>query len=211
MLLLWVKFVYNMNIRSNSNKAFLQQPFSLFIHLVLLGIVILFCGLIAAYLFAGNQSVWVDFKLPNVFWLSSVFALGTSWTLKNMLKSYSLESNKDVIRFLFIALSLSLLFLCCQWLGWRTMHNEGLDLSGSPSEAYVYVISGLHALHVVVGVILIFFAIIRSRKYLVDPATSLVFFSDSGKELKLRLLANYWHTIDFLWLFLFFAFLYRHA
>jgi cytochrome c oxidase subunit 3 len=41
-----------------------------------------------------------------------------------------------------------------------------------------------------------------AKKYMIDPVTVLVYFSDPEKRLKLRLLTIYWHFLDLLWIYL---------
>jgi cytochrome c oxidase subunit 3 len=200
-----------MDSTRTSFRGLLTNPFGLFIHLILLGIIILFAGMLVAYLFASNQESWEAFSLPRVFWVSTASVLLISWTLRKALTAYDLESSPRFRTALLASALLALLFVTCQWIGWRSMHQTGMPLSGSPSAGYIYVISGLHALHVFVGIILLIVAMARAYKYLADPATTLVYFDDNGRRLKLRLLLHYWNTIDYLWLVLFAAFLFKHA
>ncbi len=200
-----------MSASAPSEKRLLQHPVALFVHLVLLGIVLLFGGLVVAYLSGMQTPGWEDFSLPRSFLLSSCMVVLISWYLRKTITAFEQESGKSLMQRLLAASFFSFIFIVSQWTGWKDLQAQGITLEDTPAAGYVYVISGLHALHVGVGIILLVVAISRARKYVTDPATALFFFTDNNRKMRLRLLANYWHTIDYLWLFLFLAFLYRHA
>ncbi|KRP08956.1 MAG: hypothetical protein ABR94_01370 [Sphingobacteriales bacterium BACL12 MAG-120802-bin5] len=196
---------------TSPEKRLLQHPVALFVHLVLLGIVLLFGGLVVAYLSGMQTPGWEDFRLPRSFWLSSLMVVLISWYLRKTIAAFEMESGKLLVQRLLAASFFSLVFIISQWTGWKDLQAQGITLADTPAAGYVYVISGLHALHVGVGIVLLVVAIRRAWKYVADPATALFFFTDNNRKMRLRLLAHYWHTIDYLWLFLFLAFLYRHA
>ncbi len=77
-------------------------------------------------------------------------------------------------------------------LGFNQLWNLGLTLTSSVSYSFLYVIVGLHALHVIGGVIaLIVMAIkafsTRTRVYSSVPV---------------ELISTYWHFVDILWIYL---------
>jgi cytochrome c oxidase subunit 3 len=70
----------------------------------------------------------------------------------------------------------------------------GVDLKGNPAGSFVYVISGIHAAHVLGGIGAIAVAILHafSLKYKVTPV----------RKLRFDLTIQYWHFVDFLWVYL---------
>lgn len=188
----------------------MSDPIWLIIHLVLLGIAVLFGGLVIAYL-SSDSSGWQSFPLPKIFWLSSVVSLGISYSLQQVCRMFQKERAQKMIRFLMSATLLAIVFMYCQYSGWHLLQDSGITMTNTPSASYLYVITGLHALHVVVGIGLLFVALYRAYRSSANPALFLVYNSDPIQERRLGLLRNYWYTIDFLWLFLFLAFLFRHA
>ncbi|MBC7861334.1 MAG: cytochrome c oxidase subunit 3 [Bacteroidia bacterium] len=124
---------------------------------------------------------------------------------------YDLDKPKKLKRSMLLALFFSVLFVFFQFLGWSALLSKGLDLQSSPSVSYLYILTGLHVLHVAVGIVFLLVSVFRSHKNTTDNVKALIFFSDPIKRSRLKLLNNYWHTIDFLWVYLFLAFLFHHA
>jgi cytochrome c oxidase subunit 3 len=83
------------------------------------------------------------------------------------------------------------------------MHHAGIILSGNGegvSGSFIYVISFVHLLHMLGGVIalLVVFAVVNFRK-----RTKV--YSSTGLEI----LSTYWHFVDVLWIYLFLFFLFN--
>lgn len=175
-----------------------------------MSIVILFLGLTYAYL-ARLGSEWMVFSFPKVFWLSTLFILLVSLFLRKLLTAYDTDNTTLLRRKLLLALISSVLFSVCQYLGWHQLHTQNLHLTTSVSVSYLYILTGLHAAHVGVGVIILIVAYFRVRKHTRNQVNALLYFSDSVRRDRLMLLTHYWHTIDALWVFLFMCFLYNHT
>lgn len=191
-------------------KSRTREMFTVAINLLLFGIVILFFGLTYGYLFRMGQN-WLEFDLPKIFWLSTFSILAISFLLNMILKAYDEDNRKNLRRILGGALVFALMFVYFQVRGWVQLYASGIELGTSPSTSYLYVLTGLHALHVLVGIIFLVVSNIRVYIFTGDDVKSLIFFSDPVRRTRLKLMRNYWHTIDFIWLFLFLVFLYMHA
>jgi cytochrome c oxidase subunit III len=70
----------------------------------------------------------------------------------------------------------------------------------------LYLISGLHALHFVVGIVLIGIAFVKAIIRYYDPVKELLFSTDSTKKLNVELVALYWHFVDALWVAIYLMF-----
>lgn len=101
--------------------------------------------------------------------------------------------------FLLATLALGLMFIMFQIQGWQAMHIIGINLDGNPSGSFVYLISGLHAAHVIGGIAILIVALLQafSLKYSVTPK----------RLLRFQMTAQYWHFVDILWIYLFIFFL----
>ncbi len=193
------------------NEPLLKNTTALFVHMLLAGIIILFLGLSYGYIVSKNTESWVQFKLPKMFWLSTLCILSVSYFLQRCVKYYDDDKAPRLKLFITLSLIFAVIFIICQLLGWNYLYGNEITLQNTPSASYLYVITGIHALHVVVGIILLLVAMIRINAATSDEIKSLIYFSDPIKRIRLRLLITYWHTIDFLWLFLFCIFLFKHA
>jgi len=86
---------------------------------------------------------------------------------------------------------LGALFLAGQVEAWRRMHLYGMALRGNPSGAFVLLMSGLHALHLLVGMTVMGYACMGR-----GPRESL-----ERRRLALDTACWYWHVIGAVWLY----------
>lgn len=187
-----------------------MNPFIIVVNFVMAGIVVLFFALSYGYIFTMGSG-WIEFKLPKVFWLSTVCILAVSFFLRRSQRYYDLDRPAPLRRSILIAMIMASLFIVCQVIGWTELYSSGKNLQISPSVSYLYVLTGLHAAHVLVGIIFLIVAVYRFWINTLDPVKSLLFFTDPARKARLKMLCTYWHTIDFLWVFIFLAFLFKHA
>jgi cytochrome c oxidase subunit 3 len=91
-----------------------------------------------------------------------------------------------------VTMVLGMLFIGLQIIGFSQLWSQGLTLTANVSYSFLYVIIGLHALHVVGGVIaLVLMALkaisTKSRVY---------------SHVPVDLISTYWHFVDLLWIYL---------
>lgn len=187
-----------------------KNPTVLLVNLVLLSIVILFLGITYGYL-AKLGSAWLDFRLPKVFWLSTLSILSVSILLQRLLAAYDADHIREMKIRLGLAFGTAMVFTICQISGWQQLISQGLMMDTHPSVAYLYVLTGLHIAHVAVGLLFFIVAAYRLQKNTAVNVSALLYFSDPMRRDKLKLMVHYWHTIDLVWVMLFLSFLYNHT
>ncbi len=161
-------------------------------------IVMMFTAFTSAYVVRQAGGNWLEFKLPNIFTYSTIIMIISSVTLHFSYNFYR-KGNALVYRTLMVTtFILAILFLISQYTGWVALKDMGVTLDGNPSGSFVYVISALHAAHVLGGIGAITVALVH--------AYWLKFFISEKRTLKLKMLLTYWHFVDFLWLYLFIFF-----
>lgn len=202
--------------KTKSSEKFVHQekaqrfhPYKTFLFLGLLGSSVIF--LVVSFLFITSVSKLPelnDFRLPKAFTLSTLLMLISSYTVSLSLKAFNNDSFNGVIKSLVITLSLSLIFCVCQFFGWKEMYDHGFFISTNVELAYLYIISGLHLLHVLGGLGLLTYATYKCYNKSLDMVDSLLFFSNKMEYIKLELLCIFWHFIDVVWLCLFLMFLF---
>jgi cytochrome c oxidase subunit III len=87
---------------------------------------------------------------------------------------------------------LGLAFLAGQWLVWSELAASGFYLATSPSSSFFYLLTGMHASHLLGGVLALFAALaaaalrktVETRSVIVDVS------------------AWYWHFMTFLWVYI---------
>ena len=188
----------------------LRNPTVLMVDMLLASIVIFFLGITYGYV-ARLGVEWTVFRLPKVFWLSTACILLVSMFLRHMLEAYDCDRVNVLKRKLTLAFLAAISFSACQVIGWMQLRQQGLILDTATSVSYVYILTGLHILHVLLGLIFILVSALRIHRHTSTGVRALLYFSDPVRRDRLKLLTHYWHTIDFLWVFLFLAFLFNHT
>jgi cytochrome c oxidase subunit 3 len=96
-----------------------------------------------------------------------------------------------------VTLILGVGFIVLQWLGFQDLWAQQITFRGSGAGQFLYVIFGLHALHVLGGVLALL--VILGKAF----ATRVKFYSAVPVEVA----ATYWHFVDLLWIYLLVFFL----
>ncbi len=162
-------------------------------------IVMMFAGMTSAYIVKKNQGNWLAFELPVVFWYSTAVILASSLTI--YLANVALKAGKLVPYKLLITITsiLGILFVKMQWTGFQDLEMRGIALIGTQSNSsssFLFIITGMHMLHVLGGVVALIALFFRSF-WLKKDQLSLV---------PVQIVATYWHFVDILWIYLFIFF-----
>lgn len=163
-------------------------------------IVMTFAGLTSGYyvsysaLMAEDQ--WLQFALPNEFYFATGAILLSSFTMAWAKSAVRKDDIKGLQTALLITLALGLAFAVLQFLGWADIKGRGLYFTGEGSNtavSWVYVITALHWLHVISGIIVLIVTFFQS---------SMGAYSKEDHH-GLDISAIYWHFLDGLWIYLF--------
>jgi cytochrome c oxidase subunit 3 len=159
-------------------------------------IVMMFAGMTSAYIVKKNQGNWLAIELPVVFWYSTAVILVSSVTMylaNTALKAGKISFYKSLIT---ITAILGVMFVIMQWEGFKDLETRGIALIGPQSNSassFLFVITGLHMLHVLGGVIALIVTFFKSFG-VQEGQTNLV---------PTQIVATYWHFVDVLWIYLF--------
>ncbi len=153
------------------------------IWLLMLTVIILFGTL--TFTFVASVSSDVQIPVPPLFYLNTLLLIASSVFMHlAMIK----EDEKAAIPHLKIALALGAGFIGSQLYAWYQMVQIGLSLSsGGRVVSYLYVLSGLHGVHIIGGLIFITVVAQKLRK---------------GKTEYLEMATWFWHFLGMLWIFL---------
>lgn len=164
-------------------------------------IIMMFAGLTSAYIVRRAQGSWMEFAIPTVFWVSTIVIIFSSISLFFAEKAIKQNNHKLYKYFLGLTTLLGFAFVGLQYKGWLDLQSIGVLLEGNPSGAFVYVISGLHALHVLGGIL---FLIIFVGKTLLqkDVVKRLMDEINPHRFLGIEIFSTYWHFIGILWVYL---------
>lgn len=182
-----------------------MHPLRMLLYLSMMGIGMLFLILIIAFAQSGGFST--SFKLPKFFSISTLLLLFSSYTLGQVERLYKKDKLKRMSKYLGLTLLLGLFFIGAQLMGWRELEASGLYFTGKAASTYLYLISALHILHLLGGVIFLSFLFFKTVHMASDSVRTLIFIRDPYRRLQLSMLRSYWHFMDFLWLGLYLVFL----
>jgi len=199
--------IYSFQPRFMKEKNYLIHPSYIILFLLLAGITALFLGFSGAYIYTRFQNDIPPIKLPWLFYVNTLLLIGSSLTLKWAKTSYKHDKTENYKRALKITLGLSIFFLIAQFFAWGQLQASDIFINHSNMASYMYIISGVHFAHVVLGIPFLIMFIINAVRNMKEPVSVLIYFSDKMKERRLNLFNIYWHYLDFLWIYLVLFFL----
>ncbi len=165
-------------------------------------ITMMFGALTSAYIVRQAAGNWLEFRLPDLFIVSTVVILSSSVTLQVAYNGYKRQKEVLYKGGLAISFILGLAFVVLQYKAWMALFNMGVDLKINPSGSFLYVITAVHAAHIIGGIAALIVALLH--------AFTLKFEFTNQRKRRFQLVLHYWHFVDLLWVYLFvFLLLYR--
>ena len=173
------------------------HPYKFILWVGIGSIIMMFAGFTSAYIVKREQPGWIGFSMPMIFWYSTGVILVSSGIMQMAVSAFK---NRDMGRYrnlLTLTTVLGVLFIVLQVIGYWRLNRLGVKVEGSGGGVFFIIIFGLHALHVLGGVIamlVLFFKSISSR-------------IRSYNSIPIEVAATYWHFVDLLWIYLFIFFI----
>lgn len=155
-------------------------------------LVMMFAGLTSAFIVKSNQVSWKPVALPKIFWVSTAVILLSSITVQLALRSFKQREMSKYRSLVGLTLVLGVAFIVLQWMGFNALWAQKITFKGSGAGQFLYVIFGLHALHVIGGIIALLVMFIKAF------AGNIKLYSSVPVEVA----ATYWHFVDLLWIYL---------
>ncbi len=118
----------SMPIRESANN---ERTAKMVLYFGIFSIIMLFAGLISAYIVSSYGEVWVDVHLPTAFYISTVLILLSSLTIKLSVKASENGNEKRATLLLILTLILGTSFGVSQFYGWKELTLSGSYFSGS--------------------------------------------------------------------------------
>jgi cytochrome c oxidase subunit III len=173
------------------------HPHKFTLWVAMASIIMLFAGLTSAYIVKSGQAGWQEVNTPSIFWFSTGVLLISSITIQSSVRAFRLRNMAQSRILLTATLILGLVFVVLQWLGFSYLWNHGVHFEGAGAGQFLYIIFGLHALHVLGGIVALFITTIKQNFSRVR----------SYNVTSIEVLATYWHFVDVLWIYLLIFFL----
>lgn len=178
--------------RTEEQRLFQAQKFGLWIGIA--GMLMVFTALTSAYIVRKAAGNWLEFKLPDVFFYNALLVVASSLVLQISYRAFKRQKFGVYRVLLLLTLGMGLLFLVGQYAGWKEMNQMGIFLQGNPSGSFIFVLSGLHALHLLAGLTVLSVALLHAFS-LPERVTEL-------RKFRFEQTLIFWHFLTFLWVYL---------
>ena len=182
-----------------------EQPISMHpkkfaLWLFLVTVVMIFAALTSAYIVRQAEGNWLEYELPEIFWYTSGIVILSSIALQVAYYSAKKDNFVGLRLGMVLTVLLGIGFLIGQWYSWVALVDREVFFVGNPAGSFLYIFTGLHAVHLISGVIFLIIVLISTFRYKVH----------SQALNTLDMAATYWHFLGGLWLYLFLFLLLNH-
>ena len=180
-----------MELVSNQQRNRIH-PHKFALWVAIASIIMMFAGLTSAYIVKSKQAHWEVVETPTYFVYSTILIIISSLTIQGALRSFKQREMKQYRLLLLATLLLGAGFILFQWLGFQWLWENGVRFQGAGAGQFLYIIAGLHGLHVIGGMVALIIIIIRA----------LIGKTKIYNSVGVEVLSTYWHFVDVLWIYL---------
>ena len=148
----------------------------------------------------GSGNDWQHILIPRILYLNSAILVLSSLTLefaRKKIASYIRGegvTRSQAMQWLGATLALGCAFVAGQYLAWLQLRSEGLYLATNPNSSFFYVLTAVHAVHVLGGL----GGLLRVIYLLRTPVPIL-------RKSTMDSTSYYWHFMGMLWMYLLFV------
>ena len=166
---------------------------------LLLAVLMTFGGMIGAYVVIATNGAaeWQPFQLPIQTWISTGLIIVSSLTYHIAKVAYFGGNYGRTRNYLIATTVLGAAFISSQILVWLALVNRGFYMKGNPYAGFFYILTAVHAVHVIGGIAALGTVLLRTWEQ-----------TSSRNELSYRRnltrsVGWYWHFMGALWIVLF--------
>src|SRR5262245_59471392 len=178
---------------SDSGSSFPISKGQIGVWILLTAVIMLFAGLSSAYIVLRGVPSWQSIELPWLLWPNTAILLLSSIAIDISRRAVRRNDLQSMKRWMAACGVLGLVFLAGQLAAWRQLVHAGVYLPSTLQSGFFYILTGLHGLHLLGGIVALVYVLSRSLK------SRLTAFNYEP----LKLCALYWHVMDALWVYLF--------
>lgn len=168
------------------------HPHKYSLWIAMASITMMFIGFTSAYVVKRSQANWLSFQLPTIFYVSTVLILLSSLTIFLAGRQFRARHMGAYKQLITLTALLGIGFAVCQFIGFADMKNHGLALDSTVSASFIYVIIGMHVLHVLGGVVMLMVMFVRAYRTRIRTYSTV----------PIEVASTYWHFVDALWIYL---------
>ncbi len=179
-------------IKSNINTLSMH-PLKFALWLFIVSIVMIFAALTSAYIVRQAEGDWLIYNLPASFLRNTILIALSSISMQLAYSAAKRDNFKMLKIFMVVTALLAIAFLVGQFLSWGDLVAIDVYFVGNPAGSFLYVLTGMHAFHLITGVIFILIMLVSAFNLKVH----------AKNMVKMEMCTTYWHFLDGLWLYLF--------
>jgi len=151
----------------------------------------MFIGFTSAYMVRRTAPDWAPLRPPGLLWVNTALLLLSSGTLEAARRRLRGWNVAGVGPWLTATGALGGLFVAGQLASWRLLAARGYFVGSNPHNSFFYILSGVHGVHLVGGLIWFVVVLAKARRLAYTPG-----------EDGLGMFATYWHFLTGLWVYL---------
>lgn len=186
-----------------------MHPHEVLVYVSMVGSTVIFFFTILAFTVSKPaEADFFRFEFPKSFIVSTVVLLVSNYTVTKVLPHYLNDDLDGIKKWLGITFLLGLVFACFQITGWKELQAHNILFTGERSGAYLYVISGLHVIHMAGVLGFLLYLLLESHSVSKDVVKHLMYSTSPYQKVKFKILSNCWHFVDAVWVAIFFYFLF---
>ena len=164
----------------------------------LASVMMLFTALTSAYIVrAAGASDWTPTAMPRILWVSTALIIISSVTFEFARRSLRRGDQHAYSRMLLVTVLVGLGFLGSQLLAWRQLVAQGVYLSSNPHSAFFYLLTALHGLHLLGGILALDYLLLHAWRKRAPEQIGARRLAAAGA------VGIYWHFMAGLWIYLF--------
>ena len=163
----------------------------------LFAITMSFAAFSSAMFVREGTADWTHLTLPPILYLNTLVLLASSLTLERARKELRQpdagedQGTRKASTWVLLTLLLGLAFCTGQFHAWQQLRAAGIYLASNPNSSFFYLLTFLHALHVLVGIFVLVY--LAGRLLAGHTAFRRSLFHNT---------AIYWHFMGVLWVYL---------
>ena len=155
----------------------------------------LFVALLASYgILRSRSAIWMSYTIGTIplflAWVNTVVILISSITLFMASKANERENKIVTLNQIYTTIIIGLVFLSLQIILWNVLINDDFTITSHQAGSVFYMLSGLHGLHILGGIISLIWLVfkIRVNNLILKP---------------MRLVSMFWHYLTIVWVVIF--------
>jgi cytochrome c oxidase subunit 3 len=152
----------------------------------------LFALVISAYSMRMDGPDWRTVPVPALLWFNTGVLILSSGALQLAQTAVRQNDRDSAVTALLAGGASAATFLIGQLLAWRQLRGAGYFLAGNPANSFFYLMTALHGLHLLGGLVALGRTIVKAFSGLAPPKL----------RLSIELCTMYWHFMLLVWLVL---------